>query len=142
MILVSACLLGEKCRYDGQGNYSNAVEKSLKGHAYVTVCPEVAGGMGVPRPPAEIVGGRVLREDGTDVTRAYTSGVKAGMAVVEKFQVTHAIVKSRSPACGCGTIYNGQFNGTLIPGDGLLVRALKARGIACETEETLAPKSS
>lgn len=137
VILVSACLLGEKCRYDGQGNYSSAVEQVLEGQTVVSVCPEVAGGLGVPRPPAEIVDDRVLREDGTDVTAEYEAGVQVCMAVVEKYSVTRAILKARSPACGCGTIYNGQFNGTIISGDGLLARALKARGIPCETEESV-----
>ncbi|MCF7797647.1 MAG: DUF523 domain-containing protein [Lentisphaeria bacterium] len=136
VILASACLLGEKCRYDGQDNYTATVEHALAGHEVITVCPEVAGGLGVPRPPAEIVGNRVLREDGTDVTAEYEKGVAACVEIAENFSVTQAILKARSPACGCGQIYDGRFNGTLIPGDGLLTRALKAKGVACETEES------
>ena len=137
MILVSACLLGEKCRYDGQGNHSDTVVNALEDREYLAVCPEVAGGLGIPRPPAELTGDRVIRADRTDVTHAFQAGVERCMDLVDQFAVTSAILKARSPACGCGKIYNGHFNQTLIDGDGLLARALKAHGISCRTEEDL-----
>lgn len=137
MILVSACLLGKKCRYDGQGNYSSKVALALEGKAYVGVCPEVAGTLETPRPPAEIVGDRVLRADGTDVTAAFMAGVEIALKVVDQFQTEGAILKARSPSCGCGQIYNGEFNGKLIDGDGLFTKALKSRGIQCRSEDEL-----
>jgi len=135
LILVSACLLGEKCRFDGQGKISPKVSQFLEGKAYVGVCPEVAGGLGTPRPPAEIVGERVLRADGTDVTRAFKTGVDLTLKIVDEFQIEQAVLKARSPSCGCGKIYNGKFSRTLIDGDGLLTQALKARQINCQTED-------
>ena len=137
MILVSACLLGEKCRYDGQGNFSEQVEQSLQNQEYLSICPEVAGGLGVPRPPVEIVAGRVLRKDGTDVTAEYEAGVAACLELVKQYPIQKAILKARSPACGCGKIYDGTFSGRLVTGDGLLTQALKKKGIVCKTEEDL-----
>lgn len=135
MILVSACLLGEKCRYDGEGNYSQSVVQELENKAFIGVCPEVAGGLGTPRMPAEIVGERILRADGTDVTLAFQTGVELCMQLLDQYSVHRAILKSRSPSCGVGEIYSGKFNGTLVPGDGLFTRALKLKNIPCQTEE-------
>ncbi len=137
MILVSRCLLGEKCRYDGKDSKSQRVEKALRGKEYVAVCPEVAGGLTTPRLPVEIEGEHLIRIDGKDVTAEYAAGVQACLNLVDENKIAKAILKSRSPACGCGQIYDGTFSGRLKSGDGVFTRALKSRGIACRTEEDI-----
>ncbi len=134
-VLISACLLGEACRYDGRSSEHRKLLDLLSDKHLIPVCPEVEGGLSVPRPPAEIKGDKVLRESGEDVTRQFVMGAELcrdkGMAE----HASQAILKSRSPACGCGQVYDGSFTGTLIDGDGIFTQHLKSVGITCISDE-------
>lgn len=107
----------------------------LSDHEIVAICPEVEGGLSTPRPPAEIVGERVLRENGEDVTEAFVKGAERVVKLARENNVSQAILKSRSPSCGCGQVYDGSFSGQLTPGDGITARVLKAAGITCISDE-------
>lgn len=139
-ILVSACLLGEPVRYDGRSKSGAhpALARWLAEGRVVPVCPEVAGGLGVPRPPAERgADGRVRREDGTDVTAAFVAGAAAAVALARAEGCVLAVLKARSPSCGIGSVYDGTFTGHLLAGDGVAAAALVEAGLAVFTEETL-----
>lgn len=123
-ILVSACLLGEKCRYDGQSKPCPRVMELSKKHELIPVCPECAGGLPTPRIPAEITGGKVLRKDGTDVTSEYRKGAEKCLEKAKNSGVTAAILKERSPACGKGLIHDGSFTGALTEGNGVFADLL------------------
>ena len=128
-IAVSACLLGENCKYNGGNNYSEKVRKFVEGHDVVPVCPEVLGGLPIPREPAEIVNGVVSRKDGTSVDREFRSGAERAMEIVRKNRVEVVILQSRSPSCGVSAIYDGSFSGKLIPGQGVFTELLQKNGI-------------
>lgn len=130
-ILVSACLLGCPCRYDGRGKAHPEVEKLReRGHTLVPVCPEVMGGLPTPRPPAECQpDGRVVNREGIDVTAQYHLGAEAALNIVRKQGCELAILKERSPSCGSGEIYDGTFSGTLVPGNGVTAQLLRQAGI-------------
>lgn len=127
-VLVSACLLGENCKYNGKNNRNQRVIDFLRDKETVPVCPELLSGMGVPRPCAEITGGTVTDENGNDVTAQYQEGVRLALAAAEVEQIDLAILQSRSPACGVRQVYDGSFSGRLVPGMGLFAQALKQRG--------------
>ncbi|HEY9900286.1 MAG TPA: DUF523 domain-containing protein [Pantanalinema sp.] len=145
MILVSACLIGTKCRYDGGGfsQYPELADLVAKGGA-IPVCPEELGGLPTPRPPAELVGGdgaavlrgeaRIVRQDGTDVTEAFLAGAEAAARLAERHGVARAILKARSPSCGCNSVYDGTFTGRVVPGQGVTAARLAAMGIAVTDE--------
>ena len=131
-ILVSACLLGICCRYDGRGNPNEAVISLLK-HDDITlipVCPEQLGGLSTPRIPSERRGEFVINRAGEDVTLQFIRGAEAALNVAKLCGCTTAILKERSPSCGCGKIYDGSFSGTLIDGDGVTAELLRREGIA------------
>lgn len=128
-ILVSACLLGENCKYNGGNNRNERVLRYVAGHEIIPVCPEMLGGLPCPRKPVEWVGDRVLTRDGDDCTENFRLGVQRAMDVIASKHVDLAILQSRSPTCGVKQIYDGTFSGTRIDGMGALARALKARGI-------------
>lgn len=135
-ILVSACLLGVRCRYDGQSKACARVLALRGKHEWVPVCPEQLGGMPTPRPPAEIQpDGRVVSRQGADVTAAYQKGAEETLALYRALQCDCALLKARSPSCGCGQVYDGTFSGRLIPGDGITARLLQSEGISVLTEE-------
>ena len=134
-IVISACLLGETCRFDGRGKYNSDLLELLKSKTLIAVCPEVEGGLPIPRPPAEIRGSGVFREDGEDVTAAFQKGASICTEKSVATHVTQAILKSRSPACGCGDIYDGSFSKTMIDGDGVFTQHLKIAGIKCISDE-------
>lgn len=138
-ILVSACLLGEKCKYSGQSNYSQAVVEFLKGAGagIVPVCPEVLGGLPTPRTPAEIRDGRVITSDGLDVTKKYVKGAQGTLLIAQKKGCLRAVMKERSPSCGSGFIYDGSFTKKTVPGDGIAVRLLREAGILVYGESAL-----
>lgn len=127
-VLVSACLLGENCKYNGGNNESERVKAFLSDKEAVTVCPEVAAGLGVPRAPVEIVNGNVQRKDGSSVDGALR---RVCTEIAEKWRgkVDRAILKSRSPTCGVRQVYDGTFSGRLVEGMGVLAQALKEAGI-------------
>lgn len=131
-VLISACLLGVNCKYNGGANpVSEARLAALKEkYTLVPVCPESYGGLATPRPPSERVGERVLARDGTDVTAQYEKGAQAALRLAELFGCKKAILKERSPSCGHGMIYDGTFSGALTPGDGVTAALLAAHGVA------------
>jgi uncharacterized protein YbbK (DUF523 family) len=135
MILVSACLAGAPCRYNGRGFICPSVAALVAAGKAIAVCPEVLGGLSTPRPPAEIVAGRVVTVVGEDVTAAYQAGAQLALKLASKAGCRTAILKARSPSCGCGQIYDGSFSGRLIPGDGVFAALLKQAGIVVQTEE-------
>ena len=128
-ILVSACLLGEACRYDGKSKPVQAVINLSKKYELIPVCAEVLGGLPTPRIGAEIVGNRVIRQDGCDVTKEYQNGAMAALKIAKENNCKIAILKSKSPSCGKYCIYDGTFTRTLIEGQGILCRLLLENGI-------------
>ena len=121
-ILVSACLLGENCKYSGGNNYNQAVCDFARGHRVVPVCPEVLGGLPTPRCPAEIVQGVVTNKEGINVDREFRAGAAKALAIAKENGVELAILQSRSPSCGVKEIYDGTFSGTKIPDRAFLPR--------------------
>lgn len=128
-VLVSACLLGENCKYNGTNNYNSKVIEFLEGNEIVAVCPEVLGGLKVPRKPAEIVDGRVTTEDGTSVDKEFRKGAALALRQALDGKIDVAVLQSRSPSCGANQIYDGTFRGKLIQGQGIFAEMLKKVGI-------------
>ncbi|MBE6633091.1 MAG: DUF523 domain-containing protein [Ruminococcaceae bacterium] len=129
-ILVSACLLGEPCRYDGQSKPCEAVLKLQRDHTLIPVCPEVMGGLSTPRPPAELQSDRrVVNRLGRDVTANYRAGAEDALRIAQAEGCSLAILKEKSPSCGKGKIYDGSFTGTLCQGNGVCAALLLANGI-------------
>lgn len=138
-ILVSACLLGEKVRWNGADKKSGnpIIERWLEEGRIISACPEVLGGLGIPRPPAEISGGRVFTRDGDDVTAAFEQGARLAAEAAEAHGIHVAILKSASPSCGSSFVYDGTFTGTRVPGDGVTTALLRSRGLMIFSEEEL-----
>lgn len=139
-ILISACLLGINCRYDGGQNIQPEWLKVLNGHHLIPICPEQLGGLSTPRAPAEITGGfqqRVLTRDGLDVTEAFVKGASESLKLAELLGADCAVLKERSPSCGVNHIYDGSFNNEIIPGMGFTAAALKEAGLTVYSEEEL-----
>ena len=128
-ILVSACLLGLRCRYDGQSKPSAAVLALGERYTLVPCCPEQLGGLPTPRSPSEWQGQRIVNRAGEDVTEAYLRGGEEAVALARALGCELAVLKERSPACGSREIYDGSFTGALVPGTGSAARALEAEGI-------------
>ncbi|MBR0574876.1 DUF523 domain-containing protein [Proteiniclasticum sp. BAD-10] len=133
-ILVSACLLGEKVRYDGRGYDPSPLESLKERYTLIPVCPEVLGGLSVPRDPAEILSGRVLTRQGRDVTAEFEEGARKVLTLCQQEGITKAILKSKSPSCGKDRIYDGSHTKTLIPGHGKTVELLLESTITVYTE--------
>ena len=127
-ILVSACLLGENCKYNGGNNFAPAVVEFLKGREVLTICPEMMAGMGCPRTPIEIVDGVLMDRDGNNVDEAMRNAMEQAMEVIRKENIQCAILQSRSPTCGVNQVYDGTFSGKLISGSGIFAQALKEAG--------------
>lgn len=144
MILVSACLAGVNCKYDGGNNIDAVVAGLVSQGRAVPVCPEQLGGCPTPRPKAEISGGegadvlegkcRVIRENGEDATEEFIRGAYEALKIAKLTCARKAILKSKSPSCGCGKIYDGTFRGKLIEGSGVTAELLKRNGIEVVTE--------
>ena len=128
-ILISACLLGCACRYDGASKPHPAAVTLAARHQLVPVCPEQLGGLPTPRPPAERVGDKVLTENGADVTAAYTAGAEEALRLAKLYGCQKALLKERSPSCGHGEIYDGTFSRTLISGSGVTAQLLTEAGL-------------
>lgn len=135
MYLVSACLVGVGCRYDGKSNKVEQLCVLVNQGKAVPVCPEQLGGLSTPRVPAERVDNRVITKEGIDVTEAFNVGAYRTVEIAKVCECKGAIMKAKSPSCGCGQIYNGKFEGKLIDGDGVTVQALKNAGIKVYTEQ-------
>ena len=128
-ILVSACLLGARCRYDGRANTCPAALALADCAELIPVCPEQLGGLGTPRPACEIWAGHVVDEGGVDRTAAFRRGAEAVLALSKTYGATQALLQNRSPSCGSGWIYDGTFSKKLVPGDGITAQLLKENGI-------------
>ena len=127
-IMVSACLLGENCKYNGGNNRNAELLRLLFGHTVIPVCPEVLGGLPVPRVPAEIVNGKVTNREGVSVDAAFRLGAAKALALAKQERPDLIILQSRSPSCGVKEIYDGTFSGTLVPGQGIFARMAEAAG--------------
>lgn len=128
-LLVSACLLGCRCRYDGASKSHPAVEALAARYELVPVCPEQLGGLSTPRPPAERQGDRVVTESGTDVTEQYRRGAAEAARLCALLGCQAAVLKERSPSCGKGQVYDGTFSRTLTDGDGVTAAVLAEMGV-------------
>ncbi len=137
-ILVSACLLGTACRYDGRSKADAAVTALLARHALIPVCGEIFGGLPTPRTPAERRGARVMTKDGRDVTDAYRRGAEEVVRLARLYGARAAILKERSPSCGSGEIYDGTFSGTRTAGWGVTAELLRESGVRVYGESELA----
>jgi len=145
MIMVSACLLGENCKYSGGNNKNRKVISFLKNKRIIPVCPEKLGDLTIPRNPAEIVGGdgndvllgkaKVLSKDGSDVTARFVLGAWKTLKTAQENQISFAIMKERSPSCGVHRIYDGSFSGRMVHGSGVCTALLRAQGINVISEE-------
>ena len=133
-ILVSACLLGTACRYDGKSKPSDEVIALAEEYELVPVCPEIYGGLPTPRIPSERVGEKTLMKDGTDVTENYLRGAHAALSLYRTLGCSAALLKARSPSCGKGEIYDGSFTGSLTSRDGVTAELLLNEGIAVFSE--------
>lgn len=127
-IMVSGCLLGENCKYNGGNNYSEKVAEYIKGHEVISVCPECMGGLPTPRIPAEIVDGIVTNREGQVVDEEFRRGAKIALEIARKEQIDVAILQSRSPSCGSKQIYDGSFSGVKVDGQGVFAKLLKEHG--------------
>lgn len=137
VILCSACLLGHNCRYDGKNCLSDKVLSFCEGHTVIPVCPEVLGGLPTPRYPAERRGDKVISKAETDVTREYLLGAEATIKLAKDNKVDLCILKSKSPSCGTGIIYDGSFSGKLVLGFGTTSELLTKNGFTVKTENDL-----
>jgi len=133
-LLVSACLLGETCRYDGGSQYCAAAAALGERYELIAACPEVLGGMPVPRTPAEIRDGRVVSADGEDRTALFRLGAERTLALACEAGARKALLKSESPSCGRGLVHDGSFSGRLVPGKGVTAALLEEKGITVRTE--------
>lgn len=127
-IMVSGCLLGENCKYNGGNNYSEKVAEYIKGHEVISVCPECMGGLPTPRIPAEIVDGVVTNREGQVVDEEFRRGAQIALEIARKEQIDVAILQSRSPSCGSKQIYDGTFSGVKVDGQGVFAKLLKEHG--------------
>jgi uncharacterized protein YbbK (DUF523 family) len=136
--VVSACLLGVRCNHRGEASPAAAVRALAETHRLIPVCPETAGGLPTPRPAAELrADGRVVTAVGDEVTDAYRRGAQAAVAVATAVGAERAVLKARSPSCGCHAVYDGSFTRTLTDGEGVTARALREAGLTVESEEDL-----
>ena len=145
LLLVSACLAGIPCRYDGGSCPHDQIQALAAQGDVLPLCPEVAGGLPTPRPPAEMQGGdggdvlegraRVVNIEGRDVTVQFLAGAQKALCVAQRWGIKEAILKARSPSCGVGQIYDGSFSGHLVEGDGVTAALLKREGIIVRNED-------
>lgn len=147
MILVSACLAGKPVRYDGTDCLHLKVQQLIHEQKAIAICPELLAGLPTPRPPAEIVGGdgysvlagtaQVIEQSGQDVTEQYIQGAYSTLAIAQKYQATHVVLKENSPSCGSQQIYDGSFFGIKIDGVGVTTALLRQHGILVLSEKQL-----
>jgi uncharacterized protein YbbK (DUF523 family) len=137
LLLVSSCLLGSPCRYNGTDAPFSLRDQVLQAFEIISVCPEVLGGLPTPRSCAERVGDKVLNQAGEDVTRAFVEGACLALEEAKKRGCTTALLMERSPSCGCGMIYDGSFSSHLIPGNGIFAQLLLDEGFRVYTPKTI-----
>lgn len=136
-VLISACLLGRNCKYNGGNNYRERVAAFAEGNEVVEYCPEVLAGLGVPRTPMEIVDGVLMDKNGRNIDAAVRGAVEKAMEQIVKMDIDCAVLQSRSPTCGVKQVYDGSFSGRLVPGQGVFARALMDAGIRVIDAEDL-----
>lgn len=134
-VIVSSCLLGIDCRYCGDGYPQEGILKLIKDHQVIPVCPEQLGGLPTPRQSVELVNGRAVDKCGCDMTEQFLKGAEEVDKISRLFEVKVAILKSNSPSCGCGQVYDGTFSGQLTSGDGMTARLLKKSDIKIYNED-------
>lgn len=137
MIIVSACLAGMHCRYDGGEKSNEEVLRLVAEGKAIPLCPEQLGGLTTPRLPCEIIKGRVIRKDGVDVTAEFERGARDSLTLTKLAGANEAILKAKSPSCGIGRVYDGSFSGKVVPGDGVFAALCRQEGITLRTEEDL-----
>ena len=137
-LLVSACLLGENCKYSGGNNRNEQVQALERYFQLIPVCPECFGGLPIPREPSEIRDGCVVSKSGADVTAAFADGAEKALYIAEEENCGLALLKERSPSCGSRFVYDGTFTGTVVPGQGVTAALLAGRGVELFSEETIA----
>ena len=130
-VAVSACLLGERCTWRGDSNAlpEETIARLRKACRRVAVCPEVQGGLSTPRQPSEIAAGRVVAKSGEDVTAQFEAGAALALAEAQAARCKFALLKEKSPSCGCGFVYDGTFSGALVPGNGVAAQMMLDAGI-------------
>lgn len=135
-ILISACLLGIPCRYDGRDNKIESLNLLQQQFDFVPICPEQLGGLSTSRCPCEIQGNKVMSKEGKDCTREFQEGAEKSLKLAKQWNIKTALLKAKSPSCGFGQIYDGSFSKKLITGNGLTAALLEKEGIRifCETE--------
>lgn len=136
-LLISACLLGVCCRYDGASKPIPGIESLAEKYDLVPICPEQLGGLATPRNPAECCGEHVLTRNGQDVTAQYQRGAREALRIAQLTGCTCALLKAKSPSCGKGVIYDGTHTGTLTAGNGVTASLLLQNGIKVHTENEL-----
>jgi len=136
-ILVSACLLGLNCKYSGGNNISERIVELKNRYNLIPVCPEQLGGLATPRNPAEISKGLIFDSQGKDVTEYFKKGARETLALAKLFNCPIAILKSKSPSCGIDRVYDGTFEGRLVPGMGMTAQLLKESGITVMCDEDI-----
>ena len=136
-ILVSACFTSEGYKYSGGANINQKILELKEKYDFVLICPEVFGGLTVPRYPSEIVGDKVLNSIGEDVTEAFNLGAKMALELAQKYNCKKAILKAKSPSCGKGMVYDGTFSHKTIKGNGVAATLLIENGIEVYTEDEL-----
>ncbi len=136
--MLSACLAGERCRWDGGDNLVPALARLHALGLCVLVCPETMGGLPTPRVPCERRDGRVVARDGGDRTKAFTAGALEALRIARESDARLAVLKARSPSCGVGAVYDGSFSHVLAPGDGVFAAMLREEGLTLATEENFA----
>ncbi len=133
-LLISACLMGTPCRYDGASKPMEAMDRLCQIYDLIPVCPEVLGGLSTPRLPCEIFGGKVIRKDGKDESASYRKGAEITLAIAQKEGCTLALFKEKSPSCGTRFRYDGTFSKRLIKGQGITAKLLSENGIKVYSE--------
>lgn len=146
MIIVSACLCGDNCKYNGKNNENKKVIEFLKGKEFIKICPEELGGLATPRNPSEIKActknvlvrkDKIISNKGEDLTSEFLKGAYETLDIAKKSGATKAILKAKSPSCGCGLIYDGTFSGNLIHGNGVTAQLFLNNGIDVITEDDI-----
>ena len=141
MYLVSACLCGVNCKYNGSNNLNKDCLQLLKENKAILICPEQLGGMTTPRVPSEILHGeKVVTKDGSDVTENFIKGAKEALNIAKNSNITTAILKEGSPSCGCNLIYDGSFSGNKVKGEGITCKVLRNAGIEVISDEEYSAK--
>ena len=136
-LLVPACLLGENTKYNGKNNYIPLIEKIKERYNIITICPEVMGGLSIPRDPSEIINDKIINKKMKDVTEEYNRGAQLALNLALRYNCKKALLKEKSPSCGVKYIYDGTFTKNLINGMGITTRLLSSNNIVVYSENEI-----